>query len=240
MTFLTCKSEARTHNGNVRTHNEDSLAARDEDGLWVVADGMGGHQAGDYASQKITSTLGTANLRAYLADVVEQVEDSLQRVNSELMGYGQEQFNGGKVGSTVACLIVRYGVAVTLWAGDSRIYLLRGGKLFLVSHDHSKVQEMMDMGHLSPEQAEQSRFKNMLTRAVGVHEELFVDINAFTVRPKDRFLLCSDGLYNEVNDVKIQQLMQQSRLSRCSDKLLEEALAGDAKDNVSFLMVEVS
>ena len=240
MTVFTCKSEIRTHNGNVRTHNEDSLAARDEDGLWVVADGMGGHQAGDYASQKITSTLTSATLRAYLVDVVEQIEDSLQRVNSELIGYGQDQFNGSKVGSTVACLVIRYGVAVAMWAGDSRVYLLRNNKLFLVSHDHSKVQEMVDMGHLSQEQAEQSRFKNMLTRAVGVHDELFVDINAFTVRPKDRFLLCSDGLYNEVDEVKIQQLMQQSKLSKSADNLLAEALAGDAKDNVSFLLVEVS
>jgi len=239
VTVFTCKSELRTHNGNVRTHNEDSLAARDEDGVWVVADGMGGHQAGDYASQKITSTLTSATLRAYLVDVVEQIEDCLHRVNSELIGYGRDQFNGGKVGSTVACLIIRYGVAVTMWTGDSRVYLLRNNKLFLVSHDHSKVQEMVDMGHLSLEQAEQSRYKNVLTRAVGVHDELFVDMNAFTVRRKDRFLLCSDGLYNEVDDAKIQELLQQSRLGKSADNLLAEALTGDAKDNISFLLVDV-
>ncbi|WP_020408563.1 PP2C family protein-serine/threonine phosphatase [Hahella ganghwensis] len=239
MNAFTCKSELRTHQGNVRTHNEDSLAARDEDGLWVVADGMGGHHAGDYASQKITSTLKNANLRAYLVDVVEQVEDSLFRLNNELIGYGQEKFNGNKVGSTVACLVIRYGVAVAIWAGDSRIYLLRNNKLYRMSHDHSKVQEMMDVGHLTKEQAEQSRFKNMLTRAVGVHDELFVDINAFTVKPKDRFLICTDGLYNEVNEARIQQLIHQSKIQKSSDRLLSEALSGEARDNVSFILVEV-
>ncbi len=240
MKNLQCISEVRTHVGNVRSHNEDAAAVRDADGLWIVADGMGGHQAGDYASSKIVTTVGNMNLRAYLIDVVEQVEDALLAVNSELISYASQSFSGNsKVGSTVVCLIVRDGVAVTMWSGDSRAYLLRNNKLFAVTKDHTKVQELMDQGHMSAQQAEQSNFKNMLTRAVGVHDELFVDLNALAVKKGDRFLLCSDGLYNEVEEDDIQRMMQKGSLKKVANNLLDSALANSARDNITLILVDV-
>jgi serine/threonine protein phosphatase PrpC len=240
MNQFTCVSEVRTHVGNVRSHNEDAAAARDTDGLWVVADGMGGHQAGDYASSVIVSSISKLSLRAYLVDVVEQVEDNLAAVNNELIGYANDAFaSASKVGSTVACLIVRYGVAVAMWSGDSRIYLWRDNKLLLMTRDHTKVQELMDQGHLTPEQAEQSNLKNMLTRAVGVHEEFFLDINAFSIRHGDRFLICSDGLYNEVDDGAIGRAIQAKKIKKVADNLLTQTLAGEARDNVTLIVVEV-
>ena len=241
MNKFTCISEVRTHVGNVRSHNEDAAIARDADGLWVVADGMGGHQAGDYASSAIVGAIGKLSLRAYLVDVVEQVEDNLSTVNNELISYANEAFaSASKVGSTVACLIIRYGVAVAIWSGDSRIYLWRDNKLMMMTRDHTKVQELMDQGHLTPQQAEQSNLKNMLTRAVGVHEEFFVDINAFSVREGDRFLICSDGLYNEVDEPAIERMIQAKKIKKVADNLLAQTLAGEARDNVTIIVVEVN
>lgn len=230
----------RTHVGNVRSHNEDAASARDSEGLWVVADGMGGHQAGDYASTSIVTAIDELNLRAYLVDVVEQVEDKINAVNAELISYALDKFSGaGKVGSTVACLIVRYGVAVALWSGDSRIYLWRNNQLYLATHDHTKVQELLDQGHLTPEQAEQSNLRNMLTRAVGVHDEFYLDVNAFSVRQGDRFLVCSDGLYNEVDENAIAKTIQSKKIKKVADNLMNQALSGDAKDNVTLILVDV-
>lgn len=241
MKMFNCISEVRTHVGNVRSHNEDAAIARDADGVWVVADGMGGHQAGDYASSAIVNAISKLSLRAYLVDVVEQVEDNLTTVNNELINYANDAFaSASKVGSTVACLIIRYGVAVAMWSGDSRIYLCRENKLMMMTRDHTKVQELMDQGHLTPQQAEQSNLKNMLTRAVGVHDEFFVDINAFSVRQGDRFLICSDGLYNEVSEESIKRVMQTKKLKKVADSMLAQTLGGNARDNVTLVVVEVN
>ncbi|AZZ93189.1 serine/threonine-protein phosphatase [Hahella sp. KA22] len=235
---LNWKSELRTHVGNVRKHNEDAALARDAGGLWAVADGMGGHHAGEVASQKIVEQLDHLPLRAYLVDVVEQIEDALIKTNDDLLAYAQQELNGSKVGSTVACLFVRYGVAVAVWAGDSRVYLMRNHKLHRITHDHSKVQELVDKGDMTPAQAEQSSFRNMLTRAVGVHEHLCVDVNAILVEPSDRFLICTDGLYNEVGEDGLAKAMQIRSLSEAADTLLKETLNGDAKDNVTFIALQ--
>jgi len=121
---LTCGCELRTPAGNVRPHNEDAAIAMDSSGLWLVADGMVGHQAGDYASKAIVSSLSSLNPSACLADVVEQAEDALTAVNKQLISYAHVTYGGlGKVGSTVACLVIRDGVSVAIWSGDSRICL---------------------------------------------------------------------------------------------------------------------
>ena len=239
--IFTCTSELRTHVGNVRSANEDAAVARDADGIWVVADGMGGHQAGAYASTAIVSAISNMILRAHLTDVVEQVEDALLGVNEELITFASENFSqASKVGSTVAGLFVRYGVAVTLWSGDSRVYLWRNKKLKLATHDHTKIQELVDLGQLTPQQAEHSNLRNMLTRAVGVHNQFYLDVNAFRVRSGDRFLICSDGLYNEVDEEMIARTLQKGKIGKVADRLLMHSLAGQARDNVTFIVIEVT
>jgi len=233
-------SVEKTHQGNVRTLNEDSMLSRPDAGLWVVADGMGGHEAGEVASQMIVADLEPLPRRAYTSDFVDDVEDTLLLVNQKLRLHSIENLNGLTVGSTVACLILREAIGVVLWAGDSRLYRLRDGQLVQLTKDHSEVQAQIDSGLLTPEQAENSAIKNMLSRAIGAFDELDVDVNAFPINSDDLFLLCSDGLYNELSAKELQQMLSYSKLSKISDKLMSECLSKEAKDNVSFIVVKAS
>jgi serine/threonine protein phosphatase PrpC len=229
-----------THKGNVRNLNEDSLLSRSEAGLWVVADGMGGHEAGEVASQLIVSSLESLPQRAYISDFVDDVEDTLLLVNQKLRTHSIEKLNGLTIGSTVTCLILREAIGVVLWVGDSRLYRLREGRLEQLTKDHSEVQAQIDMGVLTPEQAENSSIKNMLSRAIGAFDELDVDVNAFPVQADDLFLLCTDGLYNELSSGEIEQMLKYGHLDKISEKLMQSCLSHEAKDNVSFIVVKAS
>ena len=229
----------KTHQGNVRTLNEDALLSRPDSGLWVVADGMGGHEAGEVASQMIVSDLDSLPDRAYVSDLVDDVEDTLLLVNQKLRMHSIENLNGLTVGSTVVCLILKEAIGVVLWVGDSRLYRLRDGQLEQLTKDHSEVQAQIDRGELTEEQAEHSSIKNMLSRAIGPFEELDVDVNAFPINSDDLFLLCSDGLYNELSANELQKILQSEKLNKLPDKLMSECLDKAAKDNVSFIAVKV-
>jgi len=233
-------SVEKTHRGNVRTLNEDSMLSRPDAGLWVVADGMGGHEAGEVASQLIVADLESLPHRAYVSDFVDDVEDTLLLVNQKLRQHSLENLNGLTVGSTVACLILREAIGVVLWVGDSRLYRLREGQLEQLTKDHSEVQAQIDSGLLTPEQAENSSIKNMLSRAIGAFDDLDVDVNAFPINSDDLFLLCSDGLYNELSAKELQQILKNGKLNKIPDKLMDECLSKEAKDNVSFIVVKAS
>ena len=229
----------KAHQGIVRTLNEDALLSRPDSGLWVVADGMGGHEAGEVASQMIVSDLDSLPDRAYVSDLVDDVEDTLLLVNQKLRMHSIENLNGVTVGSTVVCLILKEAIGVVLWVGDSRLYRLRDGQLEQLTKDHSEVQAQIDRGELTEEQAEHSSIKNMLSRAIGPFEELDVDVNAFPINSDDLFLLCSDGLYNELSANELQKILQSEKLNKLPDKLMSECLDKAAKDNVSFIAVKV-
>jgi serine/threonine protein phosphatase PrpC len=233
------RSIDKTHQGNVRTLNEDALLSRPDAGLWVVADGMGGHEAGEVASQMIVADLESLPSRAYVSDLVDDVEDTLLLVNQKLRVHSAEKLNGLTVGSTVACLILKEAIGVVLWVGDSRLYRLRGRQLEQLTKDHSEVQAQIDRGELTEEQAEHSSIKNMLSRAIGAFDELDVDVNAFPIKHDDLFLLCSDGLYNELSAKELQQILESEKLNKIPDKLMSECLGKEAKDNVSFIVVKV-
>ena len=231
-------SLANTHQGNVRTLNEDALLSRSSDGLWVVADGMGGHEAGEIASQMIVDDLETLPHRAYVSDLVDDVEDTLLLVNQKLRIHSAEKLNGLTIGSTVACLILKEAIGVVLWVGDSRLYRLRGYQFEQLTKDHSEVQAQIDRGELTEAQAEQSAIKNMLSRAIGAFDELHVDVNAFEIEKDDVFLLCSDGLYNELSSHELKHILVSEKLNKLSEKLMSECLNKEAKDNVSFIVVK--
>jgi serine/threonine protein phosphatase PrpC len=232
------KSIAVSHVGKVRQHNEDSVLDKSAQGLWVVADGMGGHEAGDIASQLIVSTLDQLAPRAYISDYIDLVDDTLVKINQDLLDYSRKKLNGLTVGSTAVCLITRGQLGVVLWVGDSRLYRLRGDDLVQLTKDHSEVQRLVDEGVITQQQAENSAFKNVLTRALGAHEVVDIDINAFDVMPGDRYLLCSDGLYNELNEQEISSIIKSKPFDHVAEAFTDRVLATPARDNFSFIVIE--
>lgn len=227
----------RTDVGTVRTVNEDALMAKPEAGLWVVADGMGGQEAGDIASGKIIEALDALPSIEQLSDFVDSVEDALVRVNQEIIEYADIMLESATMGSTLATLIIRGRVGVCMWVGDSRVYRYRNGQLEQLSRDHSQVEEMLQMGLISAEDAVNHPQSNVITRAVGGEEELFVDINVFSTQIGDTFMLCSDGLYNSVNKEDIKTFLQERSLDQCVENLISKSLANNASDNVSVIVV---
>lgn len=231
-------SSALTDVGIVRKINEDAILAKPEIGLWAVADGMGGHLVGDVASAKIIEALDKVESQADLSDYVNAVEDAVLNVNQEMLDYAQTMFDSGTMGSTLVVLVIKERVGVCLWVGDSRLYRVRNQQLVQISRDHSQVEEMIEMGVLTREAAESYPHKNVITRAVGVEQELYVDINVFTTQIGDIFLLCSDGLYNAVSDQELQTALNLKDTKRAVAQLLEKALANGAPDNVSVIVVQ--
>lgn len=231
-------SSALTDVGCVRKVNEDSILDSGEQSLWAVADGMGGHEVGDVASQKIVAALDQVHPCSGLSDYVDAVEDALVGVNRYLIDYAKASLGDQTMGSTAVCLIIKNHVGVCLWVGDSRVYRLRNYKLQKLSRDHSQVEEMVQMGMITPEEAETHPHKNVITRAVGVEDQLFVDINVFSTQVGDTFLLCSDGLYNAVPENVIAQLLVDRSPEVCAEELMETALANQAKDNVSIIVIK--
>lgn len=234
------KSFASTHQGNVRKLNEDSILSKPESCLWAVADGMGGHSAGDVASQQIVEELQVLPYQCTLSEMVDAVDDALLNANLNLRTYSRNNLKGVTIGSTVVCLILKEKIGAVLWVGDSRLYRYRQGVLEQLTRDHSEVQARIDSGILSAEQAEKSTIKNVLSRAVGAFDELAIDVNAFTIQTDDLFLLCSDGLYNELSSRELQNILQSSRFEKLPGDLMRAGLSRKAKDNISLIVVKAS
>lgn len=233
-----CKSSATTHTGMVRQLNEDSYLCRDDIGLWAVADGMGGHEAGDLASQTVTRLLDDVSGSQDLDTLLATTREALDRANAELVGM-DDQFSPDRVpGSTVAVLLILGDQGAVAWAGDSRVYRLREGEAVQLTRDHSHVQELVDQQLISPEEAESHPMANVITRAVGIDEPLEVETARLDVMPGDRFLLCSDGLSRLLSLAEIQDLMDTSQRKESVQSLLHTALVRGAPDNVTVLAVE--
>lgn len=191
------RSAARTDAGKVRSRNEDAFLDSPRQGLWVVADGMGGHQGGDIASQLIVASLAELPVQADFDARLTGIRQCLHWLNRRL---GQELTvvagrSDSIMGSTVVALLVEGKRAACVWAGDSRCYLWRGQRLYQLSKDHSFQQQLMDEQDYSAEQARAHPSAHALTRAVGAAEQLTLDVLELEVHASDVFLLCSDGLY---------------------------------------------
>src|SRR5687768_14193909 len=224
-------SASATSRGNVRQHNEDAVIELPEVGLWAVADGMGGHQAGDVASAAIASALASIRRHAQPSVLIDEVEDRLSEVNDRL--YKESLARGAVIGSTVAMLVALERHAVALWAGDSRIYRARSGVLTQLTHDHSEVQQMIDEGALAPEAASQHASANVITRAVGGAAELALDLRIMELADEDEYLLCTDGLYREISTSRLSRSLQRGNPGKTCEKLVDLALEGECRDNVS-------
>lgn len=231
------ESWARTHEGRVRDHNEDSFCARERQGLWAVADGMGGHEGGEWASARLVETLNEAELPEDFDAACDAVAEAIRRANRAILAEARRR--GRQMGSTIVVLLVQDQRYAVLWVGDSRAYRLREGALEQLSRDHSQVQEMVDRGILRPEDAVGHPMGHILSRAVGVREEIEVDRVAGDVRPGDIFLLCSDGLHGYVDETEIARRLR-GRPERAPDELVELTLAAGAPDNVTVVAVWAS
>lgn len=229
------QSVAQSHRGARRKHNEDAVLARPDVGLWVVADGMGGHEAGEIASQRITDSLAEITPAALFSDTVDCVDDTLRAVNDGLRRYADEHCAGKIVGSTVVTMLAGEGVGVALWAGDSRLYRLRDEQLCQITRDHNPIADLLDDGLVSEKTALESD-TNIVTRAVGGQLELFLDVAVFDVECDDTFLLCSDGLYREVGTEEIATLMGNDSLAQGVNDLIDLSLQRGARDNVSVVL----
>jgi serine/threonine protein phosphatase PrpC len=232
------ESWAKTHEGRVRAHNEDSYCAREPQGLWAVADGMGGHEGGEWASAKIVEKLDAVDLPADLEAGAALIADAIRAANRAILVEARGRHK--QMGSTVVTLLVvgeRYKVQ---WVGDSRAYLLRDGELRQLSRDHSQVQEMVDRGIMKPEEAVGHPMSHILSRAVGVRDEVQVDTVDGEVLPGDVFLLCSDGLHGYVDEAEIARMLARGSPERASEELVEKTLANGAPDNVTVIAVWAS
>ncbi|MDZ7736356.1 MAG: protein phosphatase 2C domain-containing protein [Gammaproteobacteria bacterium] len=236
---LSWQSCGITHVGKVRKHNEDSLLERPDIGLWVVADGMGGHSAGDVASQMITDSLKRVHEGTTLPRFVDEVEDKLLEVNKRLLEKSTEGDQHLTIGSTVVALIAHRDMGVFIWAGDSRIYRRRDDRLQQLSTDHSQVELYVEQGLISREEATNHPHGNMITRAVGAADELFLDMDMCGLRAGDRFLLCSDGLTKHVTDLEIRDLLAEGSTEEAANNLIELTLARRAADNVTVIVVDI-
>lgn len=232
---MTPISSAATHPGAVRPRNEDNLVDRPDLGLWAVADGAGGHGSGDVASTAIAESLGSIPPGLSAAEMLAQVRLRLTAVHAELQARAVARGRGGIIASTIVVLLVRGTHFAALWAGDSRIYLLRGGALHRITHDHSLVQEMVDSGALSAEEAERHPQANVITRAVGAEGPLELDKVADRLHPGDRFMLCSDGVFKELAEAEIAAHLARGAEA---DELVQRAVAAGGRDNVTVVVVQ--
>ena len=235
------RSGSSTHNGAVRTHNEDRLVDRPDIGLWAVADGAGGHQAGEVASAMIADTLASIPTGLAASEMLAQVRLRVGDAHAALCAEAASRGPRTVIASTIVVLIAAGAHFACLWAGDSRAYLLRSGVMRQITRDHSLVQELVEQGAIQPEDAEGHPHANVITRAVGAAEGDVFELDKVSgeLMPGDRFLLCSDGLCKTLSDPDLQRLLGGSSATVISQEMIDEALALHVNDNVTAVAVEI-
>ena len=225
---------AATHVGKVRGRNEDSYLTRPEAGIWAVADGMGGHQAGDLASQTVIASLRSIEPQASATDLLAHCEESIASANRQLNRLGRER--GVVIGATLAALLVFDGYYACVWSGDSRIYVVRGGGIVQISRDHTEVQDLLANGVITSEDARNWSGRGAITRAIGVYDDPDLEVVSGPIQPSDSFVICSDGLTNHVEDSEIRDFVQNNLSQQACEGLVALALERGGKDNVTVII----
>jgi len=224
-----------THRGCVRERNEDAILTDPEGELWAVADGMGGYDHGDVASDIVIDALAT------MPDgggPVAMIGACLHEANARVAARAQQ--GRGPMGATVVVALIRQAVAHLVWAGDSRAYLMRRGHLRRLTHDHTVVQDLVDSGALNAADAESHPEAHVVTRAVGMGPDFEVESLSVPLVPADRLMLCSDGLPRAVAQQTISALMRDTREPEATaGALVRAALEAGAPDNVSVIVVDI-
>jgi protein phosphatase len=229
-------SAANTHVGLVRKINEDACLDLPARGLWAVADGMGGHALGDFASRTVIESLSALPAPASLAQFTADAHDSLQAAN-RLLRAEAAQRGAQVIGSTVVVLLVCGRLCCFLWAGDSRLYLYRNGRMQQITRDHSQIEELISLGNLSEEEAAHLPGRSLITRAIGAADTLEIDEEGMEVRDGDIFLLCSDGLSNAVSEQDMAEAIAAHSCRQATETLIDLALKGGGRDNISAVVV---
>jgi len=229
---------ATTHPGAVRLHNEDSYVNRPDLGLWAVADGAGGHQAGEVASRIIADALNSVSTGIDGAELLAEVRHCLARAHNALRREAARRGPQAMIVSTIVALLLRDDYYACLWAGDSRAYLLRGQRFRQLTRDHSLVQELFDAGAISAAEALHHPSANIITRAIGA-EGLELDKVTDRLFPGDRFLLCTDGLFKALPERELAELLAADE-DIIADQLVIAGLREGAADNLTAVTVEVT
>lgn len=232
---LRFSAAAQTHEGRVRTVNEDSLIVRSDMGLWAVADGMGGHENGQWASRTIVAALSeltpSGGFETDLANLAAAIQTANQRIRAEA------ELRGQRMGSTVVALLADGHQFGLVWVGDSRAYRLRDRTLTQLTRDHTQVQDMVDQGLLAAEDVAGHPMSHVLSRAVGVEEDMKVDILTGELGSRDVYLLCSDGLSGVVTLEEMELQLLTVDPSTAGRNLIDLTLSRNAPDNVTLVTV---
>jgi serine/threonine protein phosphatase PrpC len=253
------KFAAKTDPGRRRDNNEDSFLTLPEQGLFMVADGMGGHNAGEVASRLVVETLSEEALKLpelqerqswwrrlfsksrSTFNPVEWLHDTLAAANRKIWQAAQDSPERKGMGTTVALILKRDQALLTAHVGDSRVYRLRKGQLNQLTQDHSLAQELVRQGVMSEEEALYSAPSNVLTRALGVRDQVAEDIIYHSVEQDDYFIICSDGLYNMVDDEEILKIMKgDGSMTDKATRLVNQANKAGGTDNITVVITQFS
>ena len=226
---------AATHVGKVRQQNEDNYLVATRRGLWAVADGMGGHEAGDTASRVVVEELAAVSIPATASELLASCEQHIVTANGRLRKLGDER--GALIGTTVAVLLIFDGHYATVWSGDSRIYRVRKHRIEQISVDHTEVQELVSAGRITVEEARTWPRRNVITRAIGVSDDPELEIKGGALEPGDIFVICTDGLNAHVEDQEILALASGHPPQKACDLLVDLTLDRGAVDNVTVVAV---
>lgn len=229
------ESGAATDTGRVRSENEDSYVVLPEIGVWAVSDGMGGHEAGSFASATVVDSLRKISAPSSVTALLARCQDRLSAANQRILQVSSER-GGIVIGATVAALLACEGYYACVWSGDSRIYLLRRGKIVQISRDHTEVAELIAEGILSAEEAETWPRRNVVTRAIGVYFVLDLETAQGVLEKDDTFVICSDGLTAHVTDQEIFELAHANTPQNACDLLVALTIERGAIDNVTVVI----
>lgn len=234
------KVVSATNVGNYRKNNEDSYYLNESKKLYVLADGMGGHLAGERASKMATEIVAKdfedGKKVASIEDAIEILSSSIRDANKKIYGSSQENENYRGMGTTLSCGIILDNVLIYSNVGDSRIYRINKD-IEQITKDDSFVNYLMEIGEITEEEAKNHPKKNVLTKALGTTSDIEVIVNTLNIKDNDIFLFCSDGLTNMVPDEEIFKIVKENSTEDARDKLLDLALKNGGMDNITFILV---
>jgi PPM family protein phosphatase len=249
------QSASLTDPGRVRDHNEDCIESRPEIGLFVLADGMGGYNAGEVASGMATSLIADGLQETWKPRDVDRMgrdeakaasmkllEEQIARANSAIFSTSQNNPECAGMGTTLVVCLYYDNFMTVAHIGDSRLYRLRGEAMEQVTRDHSLLQEQLDSGLITPEEAKLSQNKNLVTRALGIDPTVEPELHVYETQPDDIYLLCSDGLSDMVDDeeIRLTLITLKTNPSLTVQQLIQAANDNGGRDNISAMLIRVA
>lgn len=235
MKTLRFRTSHETHTGMRRQENEDAVAIHPGGTLWAVADGMGGHLHGRFASDAVVHNLSDVDLRDHIENDSAAIVSALNEANKTILKRAETE--GATIGTTVAAFHASGSKGACLWVGDSRIYRLREGELEQLTSDHTQVRHLLETQQITPDEAKNHPMGHVLTRAVGVDRSLRVEQRIVDLLPEDLILICSDGLTACASPDDIRTILLETGATRACKRLVNLCLERGAPDNVSIVIV---